>query len=324
VTVFSCSENRDNFDLNYPDYFPDPHYTFENNPITQDKFELGRKLFHDPVLSRDSTVSCATCHAQGHAFADHNVAVSTGIENRLGNRNSPSIVNIAWQTSFMWDGGINHIEVMPLAPITNETEMDEDMSRLIARLNRNTKYKTMFSNAFGKSKIESQQVFFALAQYMSFLVSSDSKYDKVRQGKSEFTQDESTGYQVFLAKCNSCHKEPLFTDYSFRNNGLSYQEDDPGRYRITLSENDKHTFKVPTLRNIVLTYPYMHDGQIPDLMAVLDHYDHGMMPHKNLDPVFINEGRAGIRLTHEEKTSLLAFLKTLTDSSFLSNPKFSE
>src|SRR5690606_39651177 len=138
-------------------------------------------------------------------------------------------------------------------------------------------------------------------------------YDKVRQGKSEFTQDESTGYQVFLAKCNSCHKEPLFTDYSFRNNGLSYQEDDPGRYRITLSENDKHTFKVPTLRNIVLTYPYMHDGQIPDLMAVLDHYDHGMMPHKNLDPVFINEGRAGIRLTHEEKTSLLAFLKTLTD-----------
>src|SRR5690606_4040262 len=132
-----------------------------------------------------------------------------------------------------WDGGINHIEVMPLAPITNETEMDEDMSRLIARLNRNTKYKTMFSNAFGKSKIESQQVFFALAQYMSFLVSSDSKYDKVRQGKSEFTQDESTGYQVFLAKCNSCHKEPLFTDYSFRNNGLSYREDDPGRYRIT-------------------------------------------------------------------------------------------
>ena len=320
----SCSDNRDNFTLSYPDYFPQPVYQFENNPVSKEKFELGRKLFHDPVLSRDSTISCATCHAQGHAFADHNIALSVGIEHRTGSRNSPSIVNIVWQPHYMWDGGINHIEIMPFAPITNPVEMDEDMSHVVAKLNQNESYKQLFKHAFGKTKIESQQVFYALAQYMAFLVSDDSKYDQVRQGISSFTPEENLGYQIFLEKCNICHREPLFTDFSFRNTGLRYFDADLGRYRITQVDADKHKFKVPSLRNINLTYPYMHDGQLTSLDAVLEHYNSGIIYHDNLDPLLIKNGRLGIPLDAQEKNALKAFLKTLTDQSYLSNPLFSE
>lgn len=320
----SCSDNRDNFTLNYPDYFPEPVYKFENNPISREKFELGRKLFHDPILSRDSSLSCATCHAQGHAFADHNIALSVGIDHRIGSRNSPSIVNVAWQPHFMWDGGINHIEIMPFAPITNPVEMDEDLGHVVAKLNQNEIYTQLFKHAFGNAKIESQQMFYVLAQYMAFLISDDSKYDRVRQGKETFTLEENQGYQIFLEKCNTCHQEPLFTDFSFRNNGLQYYDADLGRYRITQFDADKHKFKVPSLRNITLTYPYMHDGQLASLDAVLEHYNSGIIHHENLDPILIKNGRLGILLDEQEKNALKTFLKTLTDQSYLSNPLFTE
>lgn len=320
----SCQNDRDVFELKYPGYFPEPHYSFEGNPLSKEKFELGRKLFHDPILSVDSTISCASCHAQVHAFADHNTALSTGVFNRLGTRNSPAIFNMAWQTSFMWDGGINHIEVMPLGPITNKLEMAEDMANVVHKINRNPGYVKLFEKAFGEGPVNSQKVFFALAQYMSMLVSADSKYDKMRQGKARFTPEESEGYALFQSKCAGCHTEPLFTDNSFRNNGLLPDPDDTGRGLITLDPADLYTFKVPSLRNVALTYPYMHDGSLRNLKEVLDHYDAGIVVHENTDPLLVQSGQKGIRMSEKEKSAMLAFLHTLTDYTFISNPLYSE
>ena len=232
--------------------------------------------------------------------------------------------NLAWQPVFMWDGGINHIEVMPLAPITNEVEMGEDMLKIASKLSRNPSYSKRFQRVFGEKPIESQQIFYALAQYMSMLVSADAKYDRYRQGKESLSADEQDGLQIFRNKCASCHTEPLFTDFSLRNNGLEVLNDDLGFGRITLEEADKYKFKVPSLRNVVLTYPYMHDGRFRTLDQVLDHYSKGMVHHKNLDPLLMTNGQPGILLTDTDKVKLKAFLNTLSDYTFISNPLFSE
>lgn len=325
TVLFSCQEDRDTLQMRYPGYFPEPVYTFGNNKLTSEGFLLGKKLFYDPILSKDSTISCASCHAQEHAFADHGTAMSIGIGGKMGTRNSPAIVNVAWQTSFMWDGGINHIEIMSFAPITNEVEMAEDMNHIIQKLSRNENYKNAFSAVFGKSKIESQQVFYALTQYMAMLVSDDSKYDRVKQGKETFTTEESDGFSLFLQKCATCHPEPLFTDYSFRNTGIGSKSGDTGRQKITLDDVDNYKFKVPSLRNVALTYPYMHDGSIRNLRSVLDYYSEGIQVNGNkVDPLLYQHGRPGIFLTEDEKNKLLAFLNTLTDYTFTTNPLFAE
>jgi len=322
----SCSKDQGSVDysLRYPDYFPAPIYPTARNPITKKGFELGRALFHDPILSVDSTISCASCHSQGHAFADQNVSLSTGVYGRVGPRNSPSIINTAWQSNFMWDGGVNHIEVVPVAPITNHLEMDESIKNLVYKLNQNPKYLSRFKQAFDVEKVDDQKVFFALAQYMSMLVSADAKYDMVQQGKATFTSDEALGYTIFNEKCGSCHREPLFTDYSYSNNGLSIIGMDLGRYTVTLLDQDKHKFKVPTLRNIQFTYPYMHDGRFSSIAQVLNHYSNDMASHENLDQRLVNGDKVGIALTIEDKKHVEAFLKTLSDFTFISDPKLSE
>ncbi len=323
----SCTDHQSNssFALSYPDYFPDPIYQSTRNPITKEGFELGRALFHDPILSTDSTISCESCHAQGHAFADHNVALSEGIAGRRGVRNSPAIFNAAWQPHFMWDGGINHIEVMPVAPITNDVEMGETMNNVVKKLNRNQAYKRRFKQVFNVDVIDDQKLLFALAQYMSMLVSATSKYDQVRQNKAIFTDIEQQGYEVFVQKCSSCHKEPLFTDYTFRNTGLPAKPDETGRHHVTLEAEDMHKFRMPSLRNVALTYPYMHDGRFKTLREVLNHYSDNMQDYSNLDPLFkLDNGKLGIPLSENEKTALESFLRTLSDYSFTSNPIFSE
>ncbi|MBK8621280.1 MAG: cytochrome-c peroxidase [Saprospiraceae bacterium] len=324
TVFFSCQEDRDTLQMRYPGYFPEPEYTFGNNVLTSEGFVLGKKLFYDPILSKDSTVSCASCHAQEHAFADHGTALSVGIGGKMGSRNSPAIVNAAWQTSFMWDGGINHIEIMSFAPITNEVEMAEDMNHIIQKLSRNEKYKSSFQAVFGKPIIESQQVFYALTQYMAMLISDDSKYDRVKQGKSAYNEEESVGYSLFIQKCVTCHPEPLFTDYSFRNTGIGSKSNDTGRYKITLDDRDVHKFKVPSLRNVALTYPYMHDGSIRNLRSVLDHYSEGIRESDQLDPSLYKNGKPGIFLTEDEKDKLISFLNTLTDFTFTTNPLFAK
>ena len=303
-----------------PSNFPSPIYTYSNNPLTKKGFELGRFLFYDPILSLDSSISCGTCHAQGHAFADHNFPLSIGVKNKLGIRNAPSLVNLAWSTSFMWDGGVNHIEVQPLVPLTSEHEMGETMAQIVLKLNRSEFYKQKFKEAFGITKITDQKLLHALAQFTSMLVSSNSKYDQVIAGKDQFTTEEKQGYELFKLNCALCHSEPLFTDYSFRNSGLPIDLNDTGREKVSQDVNDRGKFKVPSLRNIAYTYPYMHDGRFSNLEDVLEFKVNGIQDSPTLDPYL----KKGIKLSSKEQKAIISFLNTLTDFNFIGNPLFSE
>jgi cytochrome c peroxidase len=315
----ACNKDKEEvFALSYPDYFPTPVYSFENNELTKDKFELGRKLFYDGILSSDNTVSCGTCHSQVHGFADHNVNFSSGVNNLKGTRNSPAITNMIWSPSFMWDGGVNHIEVFSVAPITNPLEMNETMENVINKLNASASYRSAFKKAYRTETITDQLMLRALTSYMAMLVSSNSRYDQFRQGKAIFTPQEVEGLQLFEQKCASCHTAPLYTNYTFQNNGLDSDFTDLGRGRITLDEADNGKFKVPSLRNVELTYPYMHDGRFWSLEQVLDHYDHGIKQSATLS----NQLSSGIPMTTEEKQKIILFLKTLTDYKVISEFKF--
>jgi cytochrome c peroxidase len=321
--IIACNKNvvDEVFAFVSPKHFPKPAYNFDNNEITKARFELGRKLFYDPILSANNTISCGSCHIQTSAFTHHGHILSHGIYDRQGTRNSPPIMNLAWNTSFMWDGGIVDLDLQPIAPIKNHVEMDETMPNVIDKLNKHSQYPTLFKNAFGSSTITGANFLKALSQFMVMCVSSNSKYDSVQLVKASFTTTETQGYQVFQQKCSSCHKEPLFTDYSFRNNGLTPSLlNDLGRYEVTNQETDKYTFKVPSLRNLSYTAPYMHDGRLLTLDAVLDHYTTNFQATQNLDPLLQN----GISLTTSDKINLLAFLKTLDDKSFLLDKRFSE
>jgi len=304
--------------LSYPSYFPDPVYKFNNNELTVQRFALGKKLFFDKNLSLDGTIACASCHAQSHGFADHNVSFSSGVGGALGTRNSPSIANMIWSPSFMWDGGVNHIEVFSVAPITNPLEMKETMAHVVSKLNADSEYLILFKEAYGVSQINDQVMLRALTNYMSMIVSCNSKYDKVKQGKASFTTLENNGYTLFQAKCATCHTEPLFTNYSYINNGLDSVFTDLGRARITFNDLDRGKFKVPSLRNVTLTYPYMHDGRFWTLDQVLDHYSEGIKPSSTLHPSLVD----GIPLSIDEKSAIKAFLGTLKDNELLNNRLF--
>lgn len=308
-----------------PSNFPEPVYEFSKNPVTKDGFELGRKLFYDPVLSRNNTIGCGTCHIQGAAFTHHGHDVSHGIDDRLGKRNSPPIMNLAWSKFFFWDGGVFHLDLQPMVPITTADEMDEKMSSVVLKLKQHPEYPGLFKKAFGTEEINSQKMLKALSQFMLMCVSSNSKYDKVIRKEEKFTPDEEQGYKLFQQKCNSCHTEPLFTDYSFRNNGIAIgRNDDRGRFTITLDSTDAYKFKVPTLRNIEVTAPYMHDGRYYGLGQVLDHYRFGVQHTPNLDPLLDQNHTHGFPMTDDEKNKVILFLKTLTDREFLKNPILAE
>jgi cytochrome c peroxidase len=303
-----------------PSDFPEPVYNLDQNPITKEKFDLGKELFYSTILSSDNSISCGTCHAQTHAFADHNIALSLGVGGLEGLRNAPPIFNMAWQPYFMWDGGVNHLEIFSLAPIINPLEMNETMTNVIQKLNASNYWQNRFNKAFGSTEITDQKLFLALTQYMLMLVSDQSQYDKVKRGKANFTADQQAGYDLFVQKCSSCHKEPLFTDYSFRNNGLDLLSADEGRALITQDPIDKGKFKVPTLRNILITYPYMHDGRFFTIDQVLEHYNSGVKNHENLDPNLQN----GIPLSTQDKTYLKKFFETLTDFSMMDDKTIAE
>jgi len=303
-----------------PDHFPEPKYDFSANPISEQGFELGRKLFYDPRLSVDGTVSCGSCHAQVHAFADHGLALSEGVDGKLGRRNAPGIYNLAWIPEFMWDGGIHHIELISLAPLTDSVEMAHTMEDLLSYLNSETEYPPEFEAVFGSAEITSYELLLALTQFQGSIVSDGSKYDKFLRGELQLSADETQGMELFNSNCSSCHSGVLQTDFSYRNNGLDLVSDDKGRGRITLRESDIGKFRVPSLRNVRLTNPYMHDGRFPTLKAVLDHYDSGIQPHPNLDPQL----QQGIELTEYEKERIIDFLKTLSDFDLLSDRRFSE
>lgn len=310
-----------------PGNFPEPEYNFANNPVTKSGFELGRALFYEPRFSRDNSISCGSCHIQSAAFTHHGHDVSHGIEDRLGKRNSPPIMNLAWRKTFMWDGGVFDLDLQPIAPITAHEEMDETLDRVLAKLRAMPKYTSLFKAAFGTEEINTSRTMKAMSQFMLMCISSNSKYDKVMRGEENqvFTAEEEQGFNLFKQHCASCHKAPLFTDESFRNNGIGIGSvDDLGRYEITMDETDKYKFKVPSLRNLKYSAPYTHDGRYLTLKGVLDHYSSEVMQTPNLDPLLQQNGKLGIPLSETDKTYLMAFLNTLNDETFIKDKSLSE
>lgn len=311
-----------------PANFPPLAYDLQNNPITEKGFELGKKLFYDGRLSSDGTISCGFCHEQQHAFTHHGHTVSQGVNGQTGTRNSPSIQNLGWQNVFMFDGATNHLNLQPIIPITNPVEMNGNFSQIVTMLNGDAEYRKLFGLAFPGKPINTENMLNAMGQFMVMVTSSNSRFDKFRRNEvgGTLSQDEQDGYAIFNQKCASCHATDLFTDNSFRNNGLAVNPivNDVGRYVVTLLEGDKYKFKVPSLRNIEKTKPYMHDGRFISLEAVLNHYSSGIVNSATLDPSLNNNGNLGIPLTSLEKTKIIAFLKTLTDNQYLTDTRFSE
>ncbi|MDB5975791.1 MAG: cytochrome-c peroxidase [Nevskia sp.] len=306
--------------LQVPEGWPVPRYDFAGNPVTSAGFALGRRLFYDPILSRDGSIACGSCHQQFAAFAHLDHRVSHGIGGVNGKRNTPGLFNLAWQPDLMWDGSVHHLELQPVAPMSNPVEMGGSLALAVDKLRRNARYPELFAQAFGSPGVDSQRLLRALAQFTGTLVSADSRYDRFVKGKEAFTPQERDGLDLFREHCASCHREPLFSDFSYRNNGLDAAPRDAGRAVVSGRDEDQGRFRVPSLRNIALTAPYMHDGRYDSLEQVLDHYSGGIQPSPTLDPSLAH----GVPLSPDQRTALLAFLDTLTDESFVHDRRFAE
>ena len=304
-----------------PEGWPQPIYDFKQNPVTQEGFALGRKLFYDGRLSKDGNFPCASCHQQYAAFATYDHNLSHGFNNSFTKRNAPPLFNLAWQKEFMWDGGINHLDLQPLAPMSDTNEMGgEGLDSILAKLKADATYRKMFKAAFGDDHITTQRLTRALSQFIVMMVSANSKYDRVMRKEDSFDLPQRLGYEIFKRKCAGCHTEPLFTDLSYRNAGLTADDylKDEGRMMITHDKNDSLKFKIPSLRNAQVTFPYGHDGRFYSLLEVMNHYRKDVVNGPTTDSLL----KYGITLSNFEIGQLTAFIYTLTDSSFLSNPRF--
>jgi cytochrome c peroxidase len=318
--IFSFSNNGKGL-FQQPKYFPKPIYNFKTNPLNENTILLGRALFYDPILSANNTISCASCHSSYSAFTHVDHALSHGINDSIGFRNAPALMNLAWQKTFMRDGAIHHLDVQSLAPITNPAEMNESMEHVVQKLQSNPLYTTLFYNAFKDSVITGQHTLQAIAQFMLTLVSANAKYDSVQRHQATFTAQEKNGYLLFQEKCAACHIEPLFTNDDFKNNGLSLDTsiNDFGRMHVTQHKLDSLKFKVPTLRNIEYTYPYMHDGRYKKLAEAVNHYTSNVQQSATL----ATELQQPIVLSSNDKVDIIAFLLTLSDNQFILDTNFS-
>ncbi len=300
-----------------------PKDIFARNPLTEQGFQLGRKLFYDTRLSKDNSISCGSCHQQFAAFVSYEHDLSHGFNNSFTNRNAPAIFNIAWMPALHWDGGINHIEVQPLAPITAANEMAESLDSVLKKLKGDTSYNRLFKAAFGDATITSQRMLKALAQFTGSIQSYNTKYDKVKRGEAVFNISEQYGYETFKAKCNACHTEPLFTSNGFANNGLPVNPvfKDYGRMTVTGLAADSLKFKIPSLRNISLTGPYMHDGRLFTLSQVIAHYTSKIdTTQATLDPLLKHR----LSISPQEKVDLFSFLYTLKDEELVTNKRYAD
>ncbi|MFN4257073.1 MAG: cytochrome-c peroxidase [Saprospiraceae bacterium] len=306
-----------------PAHFPEPVYDLPaRNPVNPEVFALGRRLFFDPILSLDGSISCGDCHQQAAAFAHPEHPLSHGIHDQFGTRNSPALFNLAWQPHFFWDGGVHDLDLFAISPIENPVEMGEKLPNVLEKLRRHAEYPAVFAKAYGDTAVTTERFLKSLSQFMLLMVSDNSPYDRHLTGDAAaLTDTEKAGLEIFRAKCASCHTEPLLTDFSFRNNGFP-SGIDFGRELITLNPDDKYKFKVPSLRNVAKSAPYMHNGRIATLEAVLDHYAKNVKDGPTLDPLLRQNGSLGIPLTDDEKTKLLAFLNALTDEEFLNDERF--
>lgn len=303
-----------------PDGFPQPLYDLADLHPTPAGFMLGRKLFYDPILSQDYFTSCASCHQQFAAFAHVDHALSHAVIGSIGFRNVPALQNLLWKDAFMLDGAIHHLDVQPLAPLTNPIELNETLPHVLEKLRSDSTYRDMFAKAYGDTAITSKRFLRALSQYLVLLISSNSKYDKMRRGEIEYNEQEKKGLILFREHCASCHTEPLMSDNSYRVIGLPIDTAlrDSGRARVTGRPADYAAFKVPSLRNVARTYPYMHDGRFRTLKMVLDFYRKGTsLAH---DPAL----ESARTLSESDAQDIITFLGTLTDTSFVRDRRFAD
>ncbi len=337
--IISC--NRDTDESTANPYIVELPFKFpqfdvpEDNPMTIEGIALGKKLFYEKQLSGDNTQSCGSCHQPGNAFSDTG-AVSTGIDGLSGNRSAMPIINLLWAKEFFWDGRAASLEDQALGPVVNPIEMHETWPNAVSKVQDNPMYPPLFIKAFGTEVVDSLLIAKAIAQFERTLISGNSKYDKVQRREAVLTPAEQAGLDLFQiegpmdgnpngADCFHCHEFPLYTDNLFHNNGLDKEEDwtDFGLHDRTSNPFDKAKFKTPTLRNIALTAPYMHDGRFQTLEEVIDFYNTGGHTSSTLDPLMKNP-ETGLLLSDEDKSNLISFLHTLTDSSFITNPAFQE
>lgn len=299
------------------DEVPDMNIPKEN-ALNKERIALGRKLFYDPILSVDSSISCASCHKQALAFAD-NVAISPGVENRLGKRNAPTLTNVGYNPTYLFDGFLETLEKQAIVPIEEHAEMAFNMVEASKRLKKNNVYVRLASKAYNR-KPDPFVITRALASFQRTLVSANSRYDLYKKGKAKFTQEEKLGEDLFFNKlyCAKCHSGFNFTNYTTQNNGFFTIYADSGRMRVTQMEVDRDLFKVPTLRNISLTAPYMHNGAYSNLRDVIRLYGKGTYPNKNKNAII-----QPFSISEKEENALIAFLYTLTDKRFIRNKRFS-
>ena len=296
--------------------------TPEDNGLTVERWLLGKKLFFDPRMSSDHTISCASCHQPSLAFGD-DLPHSPGVEGRPGTRNSPSLANVAYHPYFTREGGVPTLEMQVLVPIQEHNEFDHNIVLLAEQLSQDQHYTSMAMTAYQRP-IDPFVITRALAAFERTLISGNSRYDRYEfQGdEAAFSQEEIEGKNLFFGdrtNCSKCHSGFNFTNYAFENNGLYEVYEDAGRMRLTGEEEDRARFKVPSLRNVALTSPYMHDGSVSSLAEVVAHYSSGGKGHPHQ-----SQHIAPLSLTPTEKSALVAFLQSLTDSSFITNPIFQE
>ena len=342
--LLSCKKDKIEYTptpymIDIPSHFPDMEIPLDN-PMTEEGIELGRHLFYEKKLSGNNSMNCAGCHKIENAFAE-NTAYSVGIEGLSGTRNSMPLFNMGWEEFFTWDGSKNTLEEQILEPVPNPIEMHQDWKTATDKLSADVMYRNRFFRAFGEEGIDSIKVAKAIAQFLRTIISSSSKYDvmyKFEYGISLTTAETQllqsiepeqwAGYDLFKslngADCFHCHNGPLMRVKKFSNNGLDESFSDLGRAIVTGSSDDQGKFKVPSLRNIELTAPYMHDGRFNTLDEVIEHYSSGIHVSSTIDPLIEFANQGGVQLDAQEKFLLKKFLLTLTDTVFINNPNFED
>ncbi|MCF8275764.1 MAG: c-type cytochrome [Flavobacteriales bacterium] len=336
VIIGSCNQPDDDdsittpYELNIPKGLPSMElFIPADNPMTVEGVALGRKLFYDPLLSGDNTQSCSSCHRQEQGFGDPR-QFSQGIDGSIGNRNANALINLGWnQFGLFWDGRAATLQDLVFEPIRNPIEMNTTWPEVEAKLNASDEYLSLFDQAYNADRVDSVLVTKAISQFLRTLISGNSKFDKwYNQQSIQLSESETRGFVLFNgegADCFHCHGlGGLITDNKFHNNGLDVTFQDGGRYLVTENAADLGKFRTPTLRNIEITAPYMHDGRFFTLEEVIDHYSEHILQSPTLDPLMKLVGNGGAQLTQQEKQDLLAFLKTFTDEEFLSNPDLSD
>ena len=314
---------------------PDPDLPADN-PLTVQGVQLGRMLFYEKMLSKDLSQSCADCHRQLDGFSD-TTRFSIGVEGMPGKRQAMPVFNMAWHSNeFFWDGRAQLLRDQALLPIQDPLEMNETLENVVAKLSAEQTYKDQFIRAFGSDEITSEKIALAMEQFMLSIVSYESKYDRYLAGLEQLTESELRGLELFEteyspffpelsgADCVHCHGGANFENDQYMNNGLDTDADfeDFGREDVTEDPNDRAKFKVPSLRNVAVTPPYMHDGRFQTLEEVIDHYNEGIKASSTADQTVLNTMDTGLFLTDQDKQDLINFMKTLTDDTFLNKEEY--